>query len=294
MLTTNEQKLIITSVQGTPVYPAAKRPFRVDHAGKPYLLPSIGGIVYNVKTGDSAYGWAGDHIEPCVSTMGDTKDGFGRVNTSYHFYACVGNTAKLISGDAKGTTGIVTGHHGGAEHIMIDFPDDALTKMTLSDKIMITCKGQGLQLTDYPQVHCYNLDPMLLEKMNIKESEGSLHVPVTAIVPGKLMGSGIGSTDMGTGDYDIMTADPLQLKKYNLDKLTLGDVVLITDHDNVYGRCYRQGAATVGVIIHADCYAAGHGPGVTTLISSAEPGIMPLLQKDANIGSYLKIGRYRA
>lgn len=293
MIKTNERSLVVTSVQGTPVYPAAKRPHRVDHQGNPYLLPSIGGIVYNIKVGDSAYGWAGDHLEPCVSTMADTKDGFSDLNTSYHFYACVGNRARIITGAAKGTEGVVTGHHGGAEHVMIDFPDAALKKMTLDDKILVRAVGQGLRLPDHPGIHCYNLDPGLFRKMGVRARGKKVEVPVAAVVPGKLMGSGVGSTSMGTGDYDIMTADTGQLGKYGLDRLRLGDIVAITDHDNVYGRCFRQGAITVGVVIHADCLSAGHGPGVTTLVSSPRPLIEPRVSRTANIGYYLKIGSYR-
>jgi hypothetical protein len=292
MLRTNEKKLVVTSVQGQPVYPSGRRPFNVDHQGRPFLLPSVGGITYNIKVGDSAFGWAGDHLEPCVSTMADTKDGYSALNASYHYYACIGNQARLISGEAKGRTGTVTGHHGGAEHIMIDFPQSVVEKMTLDDKILIRTVGQGLQLLDYPEIHCYNVDPALVRKMNIRAGGRILEVPVAAIVPGKLMGSGIGSGTVATGDYDIMTADPGQLKEHKLDKLKLGDIVAIMDHDNVYGRCYRKGAVSIGVVIHADCLSAGHGPGVTTIFSSAKPLLVPKILANANIGYYLKIGRY--
>jgi hypothetical protein len=292
MLRTNEKQLVVTSVQGQPVYPSARRPFSVDHQGRPYLLPSVGGITYNIKVGDSAFGWAGDHLEPCVSTMADSKDGFSALNTSYHFYACIGNQARIVSGDMKGKTGTVTGHHGGTEHIMIDFPQSVVEKMTYDDKILIRSVGQGLQLLDFPDIHCYNVDPALVHKMGIKIKGKAVEVPVAAIVPGKLMGSGIGSGTVVTGDYDIMTADLNQLKEHKLERLKLGDIVAIMDHDNIYGRCYRKGAVTIGVVIHADCFAAGHGPGVATIFSSARPLVAPRMVKNANIGQYLKIGRY--
>ena len=31
------------------------------------ILPATGGISYNVRSGDSAFGWSGDHVEPGVS-----------------------------------------------------------------------------------------------------------------------------------------------------------------------------------------------------------------------------------
>ena len=50
---------------GYPGIPAI--PHQIDRDGKPRLLPMLGGIVYNVKLGDSVYGWAGDMIEPGVA-----------------------------------------------------------------------------------------------------------------------------------------------------------------------------------------------------------------------------------
>ena len=41
---------------------------------------------------------------------------------SLQIYSCVGNEAKVVSGDAKGAIGYVIGHHGGSEHVIVDFP----------------------------------------------------------------------------------------------------------------------------------------------------------------------------
>ncbi len=69
MLRTNLSKLVALSVQGQVTPPPAKGAYRVDREGvPPFVLPGTGGISYNVKVGDPAFGWAGDHIEPCVST----------------------------------------------------------------------------------------------------------------------------------------------------------------------------------------------------------------------------------
>ena len=75
--------------------------------------------------------------------------------------------------------------------------------------------------------------------------------------------------------------------------MRFGDIVAIMDHDNTYGRCFKTGAVTIGVIVHSDCKFAGHGPGVVTLISSAKPDIIPKIDRNANIGKYLKLGRFR-
>jgi len=294
MLKTNADKVVKVSVQGKVAYPAGSRRYGVDAEGRPFLLPSIGGISYNVKIGDPAFGWAGDHIEPGVSTLVDGEKRYDFPNTSYHFYSCVGNEAVVVTGDAKGKKGVVTGHHGGAEHVMIDFPDEVLAKLNMDDKFLIKGWGQGLKLVDYPDIHLTNLDPNLLKKMGIRElKDGRIEVRVAALVPGHLMGSGVGSSSMGTGDYDIMTTDREEITKLGLDRLRFGDFVAIIDHDNTYGRSWRRGAVTIGIVIHSDCLYAGHGPGVTTLISSAKPLIVPKVDTNANLAKLLKIGRFR-
>jgi hypothetical protein len=294
MLKTNADRVVQLSVQGKVAYPAGQKLFRVDADGRPFLLPSIGGISYNVKIGDPAFGWAGDHVEPGVSTLIDNENRTAPPNVSYHFYACVGNPVTVVTGDAKGAKGVVTGHHGGAEHVLIDFPDATLKKLTMDDKFLIRAWGQGLQLTDHPDVFVYSLDPDLLRKMKIEAlPEGRLEVPVTAVVPGHLMGSGVGSTAMGMGDYDIMTTDRKEIAELGLDELRFGDFVAILDHDNAYGRSWRRGAVTIGVVIHSDCRSAGHGPGVTTLMAATTPILVPKLTKDANLGAILEIGRFR-
>lgn len=290
---TNKDRLVMISVQGTIVKPEHSGRHSVDHMGRPFMLPGTGGITYNVKVGDSAFGWEADHVEPGVSTILDQAKRYDGPNKGYHFYACIGNEAKVVTGDAKGAKGVVTGHHGGAEHVLIDFPDEVLENLNMDDKILIKAFGQGFKLLDHPDIYFYNLDPNLFEKMNVKEEGDSIVVPVVAKIPGMLMGSGIGSTTMGTGDYDIMTADEKTLKKYGLQNLRLGDIVAIMDHDNVFGRCYRKGAVTIGIVIHSDCKYAGHGPGVTTIISCQKPKIKPVIDEDANIAKILGIGRFR-
>ena len=38
---------------------------------------------------------------------------------------------------------------------------------------------------------------------------------------------------------------------------------------------------------------SGHGPGVTTILTSPDGAIQPFMDENANIGYYLKIGRWR-
>ncbi|PLX19991.1 MAG: DUF4438 domain-containing protein [Candidatus Muiribacterium halophilum] len=301
MLKTNQEKVVMMSVQGKVANPMKRSAnHTVDHEGKAFTLPGTGGIVYNVKVGDSVYGLAGDHIEPGVSTVAHEKERSGSLNNGYNFYACTGNEARIVSALDKsivGKKGVVIGHHGGIEHVIVDFPQNVMEKMTLKDEILIKGHGQGLKLTDYPEILLYNLDPKLLNKLKIKEKKKgkkkTLEVPVTAIIPGELMGSGVGALSVTTGDYDIMTMDKKYLKKHKLEDLRFGDFVAIVNHDNRYGRCWKEGAVTIGIIVHSDCLFSGHGPGVSTLMADVSGCISPVIDKKANIADILKIGNKR-
>jgi hypothetical protein len=62
------------------------------------------------------------------------------------------------------------------------------------------------------------------------------------------------------------------------------------DHDNRFGRAYRKGAVSIGIVVHSDCKSAGHGPGVTTLMTCGESQIEPRIDPAANIADLLGIG----
>ena len=66
-------------------------------------------------------------------------------------------------------------------------------------------------------------------------------------------------------------------------------MVAITDADHAYGRIYRQGAVSVGIVVHTDCVIAGHGPGVTTLFTSSVGKIVPKIDSKANIAKIMKL-----
>ncbi len=291
-LRTNRDKLVKIAVQGG-VAPAVQwAPFEVGAAGEVFIWPSTGGITYNVKVGDPARGWVGDHIEPGVSTKLSHKS--SKAEAGYQFLACVGNKARVITGAAKGAEGVVVGHHGGVEHLMLDFPDDVLSNLTLDDRFLIEAFGQGLALLDHPEVRLYNLDPDVFERWGWRErADGRLEVPVAAVVPAHLMGSGIGSLSVVTGDYDILCHDEDEVREHGLEALRLGDFVAIMDHDGRFGRTFRRGAVTIGIVIHTDSPLAGHGPGVSTLASAPNGKLVPVLDPDANLAKLLGIGRFR-
>jgi len=290
-LKTNREKLVMTAVQGTVSAAHQWAPFEVGSNGEIIAWPSTGGITYNVKVGDSVFGWMGEHIEPGVSTTLDHKN--RKSAAGYQFLSCCGNEARVVSGEAKGATGRVLGHHGGVEHLMLQFDDATLDQLTCDDKFLVRGFGQGLSLVDYPGVFIYNTDPDLLEGWGLRETDdGKIEVPVHVIVPGHAMGSGIGALSVTTGDYDILCQDEETVKQHGLDRLRFGDFVAVVDHDNRYGRTFRKGAITIGVVIHSDSPLGGHGPGMMTLMTSTGGELVPVLSDDANMGAVLGIGRF--
>jgi len=292
-LHTNRDQLIITAVQGD-VAPANQwAPFEVGAAGEVFAWPSTGGITYNVKIGDSVFGWAGEHIEPGVSSTMTHKN--RKAEAGYQFLACCGNEVRIISGEAKGEKGTVLGHHGGVEHLMLDFTDETLEKLTCDDKFLVRGYGQGLKLVDHPDVHIFSLDPDVLDAWGLKErDDGKIEVPVHVTVPCHAMGSGIGALSVTTGDYDILCHDEAMVLEYGMDKLRFGDFVAVLDHDNRYGRTYRKGAVTIGIIIHSDSPLAGHGPGMMTLMTACDEKLVPVFSDGANLGAIRNIGRFRS
>ena len=280
MLKTNKENLPIISVQGAVSSPVSRAGGgRINPDGYPEYFPGTGGIVYNIKIGDNAVKWIGDHLEPCVSSKHTDAD----KNAAYMLYSCIGNEAVVVSGDAKGAKGFVTGKHGGIDHVMIHFDDETLEKLVIEDKIMVKACGQGMKLLDHPEVVLRSMSPTLLEKMNIEVKGGKLKIGVAKIAPAAIMGSGLGSVPTASGDYDITLFDKEITEKYGLKDLRFGDIVAITDADNRFGRNYMSGAVTIGVISHSDCCVPGHGPGVTALITALNNKIEPVIDPKANL-----------
>lgn len=282
----NAARLVMQSVAGAVRHPSMGNPYRIDHEGVPHILPATGAITYNVKVGDSVYAMECDHVEPGVTVRNPDAQENAAVNT----LSCIGNTAIVISGDAKGARGFVTGTHGGVEHVLCYFPEDALDKLAIGDRIQVRAQGQGMKIEGFEDtVFCMNLDPNLFEKMNVTVEDGKLIVPIAARVPAYLMGSGIGAGSAANGDYDIMTADHAEIARLGLDRLRYGDFVLLEDCDTSFGRGYLRGARTVGVVVHSDCVKMGHGPGVTTIFTSKTPVLDGRLDPHANLADYMGV-----
>ncbi|MDA8161039.1 MAG: DUF4438 domain-containing protein [Desulfobacteraceae bacterium] len=289
VLKTNQDKLIRQSVIGEITSPLGGiNPYRVSPDGIPEIYPGVGGITYNLRIGDLAGGWFADHVEPGVS-ISNFKDIGGQPgpNRALNQFSCVGNLATVVSGEAKGKRGRVTGKHGGIEHVLVDFAPEVLEQLVIGDKIQIQAYGCGLKALAFPGLRIMNLDPGLLALLNLKKTrDGRLEVGVTHTVPARIMGSGIGASHSHSGDYDIQLFDRPTVEEYGLDDLRLGDLVAIIDADASYGRIYKTGAVVIAVVVHSDCVLAGHGPGAMVAMSSRDGQLVPKIDKKANILNY--------
>jgi hypothetical protein len=242
-------------------------------------------INYTVSMGDLAYGWSqADHVEPDVTIQGRDKPSPSACALA--ILACIGNEAKVVSGDAAGGKGVFVGRHAGSDDL-VWFPKDVVEKLALNDKIQVKARGVGLQIKGFEDVRVNKLDPELLENLGITIENGELVVPIVLEVPGHIMGSGMGGSFLENVDYDIQTTCPEIVEEYDLKKLRLGDIVAIRDHYDVFGRGRYKGAVTIGVVIHGWSDLAGHGPGVNPILSALPGKIKTKIDAGANIAYYL-------
>jgi hypothetical protein len=292
MLITNKENLVKLSVAGEIAPPLViPGAYRVGRNGRPYVLPGTGGICFNVRVGDPAFGWAADNLHPGVAVYHSDR----MINEGLNYLACIGNQAVVTSGDATGAEGVVVGKHGFVAgfglltlpYLIVDFRTEILDKLSIGDKVQIKSYGRGLEIEGYPHIQAKNCSPELLDALRIEPVEtGVLQVPVVSEVPVRLMGEGTDERSERAAQ-SIMTGDMETIKELGLSSLRLGDIVALLDQDHSYGRSYRPGAITIGVVVHGDSPMAGHGPGVTTLLTCATSRIKPVRDHNANIVRYL-------
>ncbi|MBN1683336.1 DUF4438 domain-containing protein [Candidatus Bathyarchaeota archaeon] len=283
MIKTNKDKLIKMAVMAEVNHPSASRDYRADFNGIPRLGIGMSGVKYNVTVGDLTTGWADEeHTECGLSIQNKDPNEANALGVA----GCIGNDVTIVSGDAKGAKGYITGKHG---HFMVWFKPEDQEKIVPGDRLKIKAWGVGLKILGFEEsVHVNKIDPLLLEKLSIEEKKGKLVVPVASEYPCYIMGSGYGMWPV-TIDYDIQTTCPEVYDEFNLKNIRFGDVVCLRDQLNWYGRGYYKGAVTIGIVIHGWSYQAGHGPGVTTILSSKDDTIQIKFDPKANISKYLGI-----
>lgn len=284
---TNAGRLVRQVLTGEVWPPLGDRhAYRVDPDGAAFLLPGMGGVTLGAHPGDPATGYAGDHVEPGLSVRHREVG----ANWALQFLSCVGNEVRIASGPAAGEAGVVTGQHA---YVLVDAPEAVLAQVTVGDAVTVLAHGQGLRLLDHPGIVVKNLDPWVLAAMSGGGTGpgrvgGRLRVHVAAEVPAAAIGAGAGmasefaNTDL-MGAYAGMSED-LSL---GLEDLRLGDLVALTDADHRYGRGWRPGYTTIGIISTGSCALFGHGPGPSSLLSGPSADFEIVLDPTANLQSLM-------
>ena len=281
-LKTNEKKLIKMSIGGYVTQPSFKNPGYIpNNDGNSVILPGMYGVVNNVKVGDKAFGWNGDHIEPGVSIDSENIN----EHFALHYLVCTGNKAIVRSGEAKGKTGIVTGEHA---RNLIHFEQNILEKICVGDQIDIITHGRGLKLLDFPEIEIKKIDPNLLKSMNFKVENKKLIVDVAIELPIKIMGSGA-ELNSEYVDQDLMSGDRSLMKKLKIDQMKLGDLIVINHADHRWGRSYKKDHVSIAICIHGDSVMTGHGPGIMTIMTGTKKNLGWRINKKANLKNILKI-----
>ena len=278
-LATNADRLVRQPLRGEVWPPLADRhAYRVDADGTPFLLPGMGGVTLGVHPGDPATGYAADHLEPGLSIRHRDP----AANHAVQYLSCVGNRVTVRSGPAAGSVGRVIGQHA---YVLADLAETDLAMVASGDVVDVLACGQGLRLVEHPAIVVKNADPGLLPALGVHTgSDGRLVVPVAARVPVAAVGAGAGmaseyaNTDL-MGAYAGQGAD-LSL---GLESLRIGDVVALADQDHSYGRGWRPGWLTVGVVSTGHCRLFGHGPGPSSLLSGPAEAFDVVVDENANV-----------
>jgi hypothetical protein len=281
-LKSNVESLIQMAVAGYVSQPSFKNPGYIpNNDGKSVIYPGMFGVVNNVKVGDKAFGWVGDHIEPGVSIDSE------HINEHFalHYMVCTGNKAIVRSGEAKGSIGIVTGEHA---RNLVHFEQKTLDKICVGDQIDIITHGRGLKLLDFPDIELKKIDPNLLKSMNLKIVDKKLIVDVAMELPIRIMGSGA-ELNSEYVDQDLMSGDRSLMKKLKIDQMRLGDLIVINHADHRWGRSFKKDYISIAICIHGDSVMTGHGPGIMTIMTGKRKNLGWKINKKANIKNILKV-----
>jgi hypothetical protein len=286
---TNLGRLVQTTLLGEVTGPELREtPYQVASNGQAFVPIGCGGIRYNVRVGMSAFGWAGDQVQPGVS-ISNLLPGPNRALSTY---ACVGNGVRVRSGAAVGATGVVTGKHeqfNCFQQVLIDLPAEAVEMLAPGDHVVVDAIGRGLQAEAAPEIVLHSLGPQLWDAWAPTASIGGLSVRVAHLVPPRLVGIGSGRIS-ATTSITIQTPDAVLAEYPGLGQLRLGDLVAIQDWDGAFNTGYREGSLLVGVVVHGASRLPGYGVGVTILMSARDGLLVPLLDPGANLAELLRIG----
>jgi hypothetical protein len=120
----------------------------------------------------------------------------------------------------------------------------------------------------------------------LRVAGGRIEVPVVKSIPAEIVGQGSGGGSL-YGNWHIQTCYPPDIRKFGLDELRFGDLVLLEDTQTDYGRGHYKGGATVGVVCAGPSEVSGLGIGVTAVLSTRTGKLIAKIDPEANIAGYL-------
>ena len=261
---------VAVNLLGLVEHPAlGDSPYRVDRDGRPYVPAGDGGIVLGLQLGDSVFGLAADHAAPGACLV--HPDPASR--HALASYACIGNQARVRTGQAAGARGVVVGQRGEQGRVVVGLAQADLARLRPGDEVAVGAYGQGLRPPGLPpDVTIMNLDPGVLDLLPVGLPSlppppggggAAVTVGVRITVPSRLAGNGIGRPAVGWC-LDLQLPPP---GPDGAGDLLLGDLVAVTDIDARYNMGYRRGWLTVGVVAHGASPLPGHGPGITPILT---------------------------
>ncbi len=275
----NKDKLLTIAVRGEIAPTEISTSYATTWDGKAKLAIGVGGINYELKLGEKIFGWASTDR----ATMGVAAVG---TETSWTYYTSIGNKVKIMGGDASGEEGVIIGKFG--NYVLVHFDDEELQKLTIGTTLQVKAIGVGLEIEGYEDVFAHGISPEILEKLEIKDVDGKLELPVVKEIPAVIIGQGAGRGSL-SGNWHIQTCFQPDIEKYGLDELRFGDIVILNDVQTDYGMGYYKGGATIGIICSSPSDLSGVGIGVTPILSTRFGKLTARIDPTANIAKYLGI-----
>ncbi|MFO7733389.1 MAG: DUF4438 domain-containing protein [Candidatus Aminicenantes bacterium] len=282
-LSTNKASVLTIAVQGRVAAAQPSRGYIVTWDGKPKLAVGTGGINYNLRLGDKVFGWAsGDRatVGVAAEAVSDPRSG----GEAWLAHASIGNEVRITGGAGQGERGFVIGKFG--SYVLLQFPEATVDKLSVGDRLHVKASGLGLEIDGFKDVFIHSLAPELLEKLGLRVAAGRIEVPVVKSIPAEIVGQGSGGRAL-YGNWHIQTCYPPDIKRYGLDELRFGDLVLLEDTQTDYGRGHYVGGATVGVVCAGPSDVSGLGIGVTAVLSTRFGKLAARIDPEANIAKYL-------
>jgi len=278
-ISTNKDKVMTIAVQGTVAPTQVASNYATTWDGKAKLAIGVGGINYDLKLGEKIFGWASaDRATMAVATTGE--------GSAWRDYLSVGNQVNILGGAASGEEGVVIGKMD--SYVLVHFSDETVNKLTIGTPLLVKASGIGLTIDGFDDVFVHGLSAETLENMDIKIKHGKLEVPVVMEIPPEIIGQGAGRGSL-SGHWHVQTCYPPDIKKYKLDELRYGDLVVLKDVQTDYGMGYYKGGATIGIVCSGPSDISGMGFGVTPILSTRKGTITTRKDPSANIARYLGI-----